>query len=71
MSRITGRVDEDGNVRQRIEFKTKSDRAMREMLRLIDDIEVTIESYGEESVKVTRSTASSIFRDRVPLFKRT
>ncbi len=54
MSRITGYVNEDGIFCQRIEFNTKSDWDMQEMLHMIEDPEVTIESYGEESVKVTR-----------------
>ncbi len=54
MSRITGYVNEDGIFCQHIEFNTKSDWDMREMLHMIEDPEVTIESYSEDSVKVTR-----------------
>ncbi len=54
VSRINGYVDEDGIFCQRITFNTKSDWDMREMLRFGEDPEVTVESYDEDSVTLTR-----------------
>jgi hypothetical protein len=51
MSKLTGFVDEDIFC-HRIEFNTKSDWDMRELMNLLESPEAMVESYDEDRVTV-------------------
>ena len=55
MSRTTGYVDDDGEFRQRIEFKMKSPWDMRELNEYLEDPSAGAikESYDDEKAVIT------------------
>jgi hypothetical protein len=52
MSKLTGFVDDDGTFCCRIQFNTKSDSDMREVMSLKESPEAIVETYGEDCVTV-------------------
>ncbi len=52
MSKLTRFVDEDGTFCRRIEFNTKSDWDMRDLISLQERPDAIVESYDEDRVTV-------------------